>query len=272
MDMELTVKFVKTLQKFIKWVNKNYQLKCKTTLNRLKWNLDTPLTFTEPPRKKLHGYLKCIFDEYIIQDNDNKIISSYTYVITRYDDFLLENKKKETTELVSNEINQCNYDNMLKLNMNKLYDNLKQNLLPESNKSKDNDNYNDNYNYNLKSNIIHFSEIIKNDEKIVLYNHLDTSKTSWLSKITFSTKDLISILGHPLHTGKENDMHRYEWKFTYNCCIYSIYDWKFDSTFEPIENTKWYLAGDNSDKDNINNIITILTNDISKFAVSVKKN
>jgi len=247
--MDLSDKFFKLLTKFLKWANNHYIIKCKKTHTVLKWSLETPLEFTEPQRKKLYGYLKNIFNEYIIEDKNNIIITNYTFLITHYDESTEQDKLKKENKNDS-KVNTKQYDQLLELNINKFCNEIKQNLYNQS----------DLYNNTDQSERISYSDIVKDDIDIVLHTDLDTSFTWFLSSLNFTSDELITILGNPLQTGKKNDSHRYEWKFTYNCCIYSIYDWKPNDMNTPFKNIKWYLGGDHDDKNNIKNIIDIISN------------
>ena len=83
---------------------------------------------------------------------------------------------------------------------------------------------------------------------IIINNNLDTSGTWWLDNLIYNTTHLVETFGKPVFTGKENDKHRYEWKFTYKKHIYTIYDWKFkNNTFCDILDCDWFLGGDSND-------------------------
>jgi len=97
---------------------------------------------------------------------------------------------------------------------------------------------------------------------IIINNNLNTSGTWWLDNLIYNTTHLVEAFGKPVFTGKENDKHRYEWKFTYKKHIYTIYDWKFkNKTFCDILDCEWFLGG-NSD-DHIEEIINILDHTIN---------
>ena len=88
----------------------------------------------------------------------------------------------------------------------------------------------------------------KNEKSIIIDMSLDTSYTNELNIIEYSTSQLVNVFGKPITTGEKNDNHVYEWKIRINKSIYSIYDWYNQNNFE---NTTWYLAGTDENKDNI---------------------
>ena len=92
---------------------------------------------------------------------------------------------------------------------------------------------------------------------ILINNQLDTSKTYWLANLEFTYEELCDALGEPIYSGKENDKHRFEWKFKHNQSVYSIYDWKFNNTeFDDVNKVRWFLCGNNDD--NIELIVHLL--------------
>ena len=94
-------------------------------------------------------------------------------------------------------------------------------------------------------------------------NDLNTSEAWWLDTLSCTTKQLIEKFGKPTFTGgKENDKHRYEWKFAYKSGVYSIYDWKFknDETntyeFDNFLECEWFLCG--TSEQYIKDIVTLI--------------
>jgi hypothetical protein len=79
---------------------------------------------------------------------------------------------------------------------------------------------------------------------------LDTSDMENLDTLDLYTSELIDAFKcNPQKTGDEDSEHRYEWKIQVNEDIYSIYDWKNDdNTFDDLEETTWYLAGNDSNQ------------------------
>lgn len=87
-------------------------------------------------------------------------------------------------------------------------------------------------------------------KQIVIDNNLDTTHTWWLCNLEYTTEQLTNVFGEPAFTGNENTKHRYEWKFSIDNHIFSIYDWKFDhGEFYDINEADWFLCG-NSNKHN----------------------
>lgn len=75
---------------------------------------------------------------------------------------------------------------------------------------------------------------------------LDSSCNGMLSELEFTTKELENIFGcKAVFTGNQFTDHRYEWKFTLNNTVYSIYDWAYDDdTFDEYIDNDWFLGGD----------------------------
>ncbi len=61
--------------------------------------------------------------------------------------------------------------------------------------------------------------------------------------LPYYTDTLITVLGNPEKTGKEQDIHIYEWKIILKNNIISIFDWKEDNT-DDLENREknWYIS------------------------------
>jgi hypothetical protein len=89
---------------------------------------------------------------------------------------------------------------------------------------------------------------------------LDTSETYYIETLDFTTEQIMSKWGRPEMTGTDETKHRYEWKFTANENVYSIYDWVLeDGTYEELDNAEWFLAGITSNKTQTKNVINKLT-------------
>jgi hypothetical protein len=79
---------------------------------------------------------------------------------------------------------------------------------------------------------------------------LDSSCNGMLSELEFTTQQLENIFGcKAVFTGNQFTDHRYEWKFTFNGVVYSIYDWAYDdNTFDEYIDNEWFLGGDSEDE------------------------
>lgn len=88
------------------------------------------------------------------------------------------------------------------------------------------------------------TQLLVNDQS------LDTSCNGMLTELEFTTKELENIFNcKPAFTGNDLTDHRYEWKFTFNNTVYSIYDWAYDdNTFDEYINCDWFLGGDSEEK------------------------
>jgi hypothetical protein len=86
----------------------------------------------------------------------------------------------------------------------------------------------------------------ENTQLLVNNITLDTSCNGMLSELELTTKELENIFGcKAVFTGNQFTDHRYEWKFTFNNIIYSIYDWAYDdNTFDEYIDNEWFLGGD----------------------------
>lgn len=219
----LSDKFEKELTAFFEWMNncKEYTIYDNNN-NVMTWNKNLLIDFIETPRKKLDGFLKNVFKLYIIKNKNNDEIHIYSNIIEKYKNLNYKN------------VNKCN-DNIYKSTLSLNNVNEKEKI----------------------STIIRERSI--SNEKIVINNDLNTSKTWWLSNLEYTTEQLVNIFGNPLYTGNENTNHRYEWKFTFDNHVFSIYDWKFEnSSFYDIKETDWFLCGDSNKYNKI--IIKILDN------------
>lgn len=92
-------------------------------------------------------------------------------------------------------------------------------------------------------------KLTKEESKENLLVHditLDSSCNGMLSELEFTTKELENIFGcKAVFTGNQFTDHRYEWKFTFNGIVYSIYDWAYDDdTFDEYLDNDWFLGGD----------------------------
>lgn len=79
---------------------------------------------------------------------------------------------------------------------------------------------------------------------------LDSSCNGMLSELEFTTQQLENIFGcKAVFTGNQFTDHRYEWKFTFNDIVYSIYDWAYhDDTFDEYIDNDWFLGGDSENE------------------------
>ena len=79
---------------------------------------------------------------------------------------------------------------------------------------------------------------------------LDSSCNGMLSELDLTTKELENIFGcKAVFTGNQFTDHRYEWKFTFNNTVYSIYDWAYDdNTFDEYIDNEWFLGGDSDNE------------------------
>lgn len=195
--------------------------------------------------------------EYIIYDNNNNVmIWSKSLLIDftetprkKLDGFLknvfklyiIKNKNNDEIHIYSNIIDKYK-------NLNKYNDSICKSFNSDDNVLNEKEKI---------STIIR--ERSKSNDIIVINNDLDTSKTWWLSNLEYTTEQLVNIFGNPLNTGNETTNHRYEWKFSIDNHVFSIYDWKFEnSSFYDIKETDWFLCGNSNKYNKI--IINILDN------------
>jgi hypothetical protein len=284
MSYELTPRFEKELNSFFNWaISEKYIIYNKSN-EIVKWDKTLLIEFNESPRKKLDGYLKNVFNIYIIKLN-NQHIQTYIDIITKFKEL------KELKELKNNKNNQNNQDNQNNQNNQNNKDN-KYNQNNQNNKNNQNNNninlpsenniieiqlnQNDlelskvNNNNNVKKSMIdsytqtdlEVNEITKEITKeITIDNTLNTKNTWWLGNLDVTSEQLVKTFGAPFEShsicNNKVSKQRYEWKFKYNGNIYSIYDWKFNNNEFPIfEETDWFLSG-NNDND-VNNIIKLI--------------
>jgi hypothetical protein len=97
------------------------------------------------------------------------------------------------------------------------------------------------------------SKLDDRNPKIILNQKLDTSCNGMLLELEQSTSQLEKVFGHKApYTGTSQTEHRYEWKFSLNGDIYSVYDWPYyDNTYDEYNDNEWFLGGDNDSKENI---------------------
>lgn len=205
MSYTLTPKFEKELYTFFDWANheNEYNIYDKNG-DILSWCKTLLVEFNETPRKKLDGFLKKVFQLYIIKNKNNQIEYTYTNIINKYKE--LKNPSKVT--------------------LDKQVDNLCEAM-------------------NLTLTVNENPHIM-----LMIDNNLDTTHTWWLCNLEYTTEQLINAFGEPAFTGNETTKHRYEWKFSIDNHIFSIYDWKFEnSEFYDINEADWFLCG-NSNKHN----------------------
>ena len=101
---------------------------------------------------------------------------------------------------------------------------------------------------------------IKQINSLVNDVKLDTSCNGMLCELDFTTQQLENVFGCKAEfTGNEHTDHRYEWKFTFNNIVYSIYDWAYhDNTFDDYIDNEWFLGGDDENENNIKLIKDLL--------------
>lgn len=89
---------------------------------------------------------------------------------------------------------------------------------------------------------------------IKLDNNLDSSSNGMLCQLSQSTEELEKVFGcKPENYNQDNC--RYQWKFTMDNVVYSVYDWAYeDNTFDDYQDSEWFLGGDD---DSVGNIKTI---------------
>ena len=99
---------------------------------------------------------------------------------------------------------------------------------------------------------------------------LDTSTNGMLCPLKQSTEELEKVFGCKANfTGGKDS--RYEWKFTMNNEIYSVYDWGYvDNTFDDYQKTEWFLGGDNESIENIKMIRDFLSKRINPEVLCIK--
>ena len=226
LNYTLTPKFEKELLLFFKWANAHYTI-FNNKNEKISWNKNMLVDFNETPRKKLDGYLKNVFNIYIVK-NDQDVITSYIDILSKY---------KDQKNIKPNSSNQTE--------INKVNTTLQNQL-----------------------SVINDSETLSTQEStpenttfnIVINNDLNTENIGWICNLDYTTEQLVKHFGNPIFSGNNNTKHRYEWKFsittntttttTTATFIFSIYDWKFDDPqFYDIEETDWYLCGNNKDTD-----------------------
>lgn len=117
--------------------------------------------------------------------------------------------------------------------------------------------------YNYKKYKSSASEARETETYLNLNNMLDTSKTEWVQSINISTSDLIHKYGNYSRTGKDDDNHRFEYKFEFiekgKRWIFSIYDYlNTDDLFDDIDDIYWHVASNTKRGDIIKKFITTL--------------
>lgn len=274
----LTEKFLKTLKKFNQWINKSYILQNKQNKDTTLCTSNLLSSFVEPPRKKLHVFVKLLFNEYNVKDKNNNVIENYTIIVSLYDNYIDELKNNKKLKKIKNTIKETNIDSDEDINDQEneddtLFEELSfndnntnqynNNEYDDTEQYNDNDNNNDEYD-DIEKIISMLSNVLIND-KITIDNNIDTSDTWWLSNLNFNYYQLRNAFGEPLLTGGDDNMHLYEWKFKYNSNIYSIYDWKFNNiSFKPINEVNWFLCGNSDNRNDLLNVLRVLNNIINK--------
>lgn len=201
-----SAKFVNDMEKFCVWFNKNdYNLSDIVDGENVnvdaKFIVDNLQMFTEPPRNKLHCYIKMLMDNYIIRQGDQEI-DDIKGMINAFND----NKPKKIVKTV--------------ISKTKMSD-------------------------------MQGSEISENETPVVIerVSDIDTSDFYYQMTLPYTTKQLISVLGHPeqnqllVESSSMCDIdYRYEWKVTVDNTVYSVYDWRDSNGFSLMETTEWHVC------------------------------
>lgn len=94
---------------------------------------------------------------------------------------------------------------------------------------------------------------------INLDQSLDTSSNGMLCELSQSTDELEKVFGCKAGMTDMTDS-RYEWRFSLNDNIYSVYDWSYeDGTFDDYKDNEWFLGGDNDSIEDIKLIRSFLS-------------
>jgi hypothetical protein len=226
MTCTFTSNFEKELNRFFEWARNHYIIEDDSN-EHLNWNKSVLPDYIETPRKKLDGFVKNVFKIYIIKDiHTNEMIDSFTEILDNF-----RNKKETLKEIGKTTKNKTNISNTQELN----------DFYSSSETRSDESRLDD---HRLSINDFNDTQPFCEDDNLYFDNSLDTSKTWWLYSLSCTTDELINKYGNPIFTGKENDRHRYEWKFTYKGGMYSIYDWKDEhNKFEEFNECEWFLCG-----------------------------
>jgi hypothetical protein len=102
MNTQLTDKFVKELEKFCDWANKNNYIITDRDNNQQIWNIDLLNNFNEPNRNKLEIYIKSIREIYNIEYN-NDTVNDAKLLVKEYKNSPKEKVVKEPKEKVVKE-------------------------------------------------------------------------------------------------------------------------------------------------------------------------
>jgi len=98
---------------------------------------------------------------------------------------------------------------------------------------------------------------------INLDQSLDTSSNGMLCELIMSTDELEKVFGCKATNTSCTDSctdSRYEWKFSLNDNVYSVYDWAYeDGTFDDYKDNEWFLGGDDDSIENIKLIKSFLS-------------
>lgn len=111
----------------------------------------------------------------------------------------------------------------------------------------------------------------KNKCDINLDQSLDTSSNGMLCELIMSTDELEKVFGCKATSTDSCTDSRYQWKFTLNNNIYSVYDWAYeDGTFDDYKDNEWFLGGDDDSIENIKLIKSFLSKKTKCNIVNIK--
>lgn len=250
---KMTDKFVKELEKFMKWAEENeYRIRNKNGEDKA-WNMELLTAFVEPARNKLETYIKELIKEFVIE-KDNDEIEDAKLFAKEFKECKPKRKRQSQSETETTES-----ETKEKTSNSKDKKEIKETKVKRvAKKSK-------------KENTQEKNEIKDNKEGIIIDMNLDTTNTYYLDTLCFTTRELVNKLGEPKKTGGKNDKHRYEWRIMINENVYSIYDWCRYGKFEEFENEKWYIGGTSDDKKNVDKIIDYITGTMNDEIKKEKK-
>lgn len=229
-----SAKFLNDMEKFCIWFNQNdYTVIDIVDGQSVTVDADFIVTnlqnFKEPPRNKLHCYIKMLMDNYVIRNSEIEIDDIKGMVNAFTDNKPKKVKKTEISKLSS-----------------------------ESEQSETNESVCEEF----------VSETIVDTTNMKCrLTDVDTSEFYYQCTLSYTTDELVRVFGQP-QNNPEMELsdepsssfvqidYRYEWKILLNNTVYSIYDWRTDGTFSTFDCITWNVCTEHSEQKA--DVITVL--------------